>query len=137
METLVFNSDVTVMYVAAKTFPAGVMDAFKKLHSLVPMDGSRNFFGLSRPEGGDGGIQYKAAAAIEAPGEAEKYHLATLVLHKGEYLCVTIKDFMKDIQAIGATFKQLIQRPGIDPEGYCVEWYFNDKDVRCMIRLDK
>jgi hypothetical protein len=23
----------------------------------------------------------------------------------------------------------------LDPEGYCVEWYFNDRDVKCMIRL--
>ena len=136
METLVFDNDITVMYVAATTFPAGVMDAFKKLHSLVPMDGSRKFFGLSRPEGG-GGIQYKAAAEVQLPGEAEKLGLETLVLRKGRYICVTIKDFMKDVQAIGATFQQLIQRPDIDPQGYCVEWYFNDKDVRCMIRLDK
>jgi len=136
METLVFDNDITVMYVAAKTFPAGVMDAFKKLHSLVPMDVSRKFFGLSRPEG-DGGIQYKAAAEVQSPGEGEKLGFETLVLRKGEYICVTIKDFMKDVQAIGATFQQMIQRPDIDPQGYCVEWYFNDKDVRCMIRLDK
>jgi len=136
METLVFNDDITVMYVAATTFPAGVMDAFKTLHRLVPMDGSRRFFGLSRPEGG-GGIQYKAAAEMQEAGEAEKLGFETLVLRSGEYISVTITDFMKDIQAIGATFQQLIQRPDIDPQGYCVEWYFNDKDVRCMIRLDK
>lgn len=136
METIVFNNDITVMYVAAETFPAGVMDAFKKLHSLVPMDSNRKFFGLSRPEG-NSGIQYKAAAEVLLPGEAVMHNLNTLVLRKGEYLCVTIKDFMKDVQAIGATFKQMIQRTDIDPQGYCAEWYFNDKDVRCMIRLDK
>ena len=136
METLVFHDDITVMYVAAASFPAGVMEAFKKLHSQVPVDGSRKFFGLSRPEGG-GGIQYKAAAEVQNAGEAKKLSLETLVLRKGEYVCVTINDFMKDIQAIGATFQQLIQRTDIDPEGYCVEWYFNDKDVRCMVRLNK
>lgn len=136
METLVFDDDITVMYVAATIFPAGVMDAFKTLHNLVPMGGSRKFFGLSRPEDG-GGIQYKAAAEVQQPGEAEKLGLETLLLSKGEYISVTITDFMKDIQAIGATFQQLIQRPGIDQQGYCVEWYFNDKDVRCMVRLDK
>jgi hypothetical protein len=42
---------------------------------------------------------------------------------------------MKDIPAIGNTFQELLETPGIDPNGYCVEWYINDKDVICMIRL--
>ncbi len=42
---------------------------------------------------------------------------------------------MKDLPAIGNTFQQMIARPDIDPEGYCVEWYLSDKDVQCMVRL--
>lgn len=43
---------------------------------------------------------------------------------------------MEDIQRIGNAFEKLLSQPGLDPEGYCVEWYFNDKDIRCMVRLD-
>jgi hypothetical protein len=29
----------------------------------------------------------------------------------------------------------LLTQPNIDPNGYCLEWYLNGKDVRCMVRL--
>ena len=34
---------------------------------------------------------------------------------------------MKDIPAIGRAFEILINLPNIDLQGYCVEWYINDK----------
>ena len=46
-----------------------------------------------------------------------------------------VKDYVKDITQIQKAFDQLLEHPAIDPEGYCVEWYFNDKDVTCMVRL--
>jgi len=42
---------------------------------------------------------------------------------------------MKNIPAIGETFQKIIADPRIDPQGVCVEWYFNNKDVRCMVRM--
>jgi len=42
---------------------------------------------------------------------------------------------MKDIDSIGAAFNKLIQLSDIDPQGYCIEWYLSDKDVRCMVRV--
>jgi hypothetical protein len=42
---------------------------------------------------------------------------------------------MKDIQSIERAFKRLLSYPGIDPQAYCVEWYLDGKDVRCMVRL--
>ncbi len=133
METLTLDNNIKVFYVAATSFPDGVMEAHKKIHALVPFSTDRKYFGLSRPE--NGVIGYKAAAEEMTEGEAEKLHCDTLGIKKGKYICITIKDFMKDIPAIGAAFKILLAEPGIDPQGYCVEWYLNDKDVKCMVRL--
>jgi hypothetical protein len=133
METISLENDINVFYIAASSFPMGVMEAHQKLHALVPPAGGRRYFGISRPE--NGAIAYKAAAEEQYDGEAEKLGCETLVLKKGKYISEDIADFMQNIPAIGATFQKLLSYPGIDQNGYCVEWYFNDKDVRCMVRL--
>jgi predicted transcriptional regulator YdeE len=134
METITLNNDIKVFYITAKSFPDGVKQAHEQLHALIPFSKVRKYFGLSRPENG-GGIVYKAAAEEKEAGEAEKLGCQTIVIKKGKYLSQTINDFMKDIPSIGHTFQQLLSHPGLDPQGYCVEWYLNNKDVQCMIRL--
>jgi hypothetical protein len=133
MEIITLDNDIKVFCVTAKSFPDGIMDAHKELHSLISLPAGRKFFGISRPE--NGVIVYRAAAEEISPGEAEKLSCDTLDLKKGSYISVTIKDFMKDIESIGNTFKELLSNPDVDPNGYCVEWYLNDKDVKCMVRL--
>ena len=133
METITLDEDINVMYVTASSFPDGVMAAFDKLYALVPQHGSRHIYGISRPE--KGVITYRAGAEMMAEGEARTLGIESLVLKKGKYCAVTIHNFMKDIPAIGAAFQTLLAMPGIDPEGYCVEWYLNDEDVQCMVRL--
>jgi predicted transcriptional regulator YdeE len=133
METITIDNDIKVFYVTAKSFPADIMESHEKLHSLIPFSANRRYFGVSRPE--DGVIVYKAAAEEINPGEAEKLNLETLILKKGSYISLTINDYMKDIQSIDRAFKELLSNPGIDPQGYCVEWYLSGKDVRCMVRL--
>lgn len=134
METIKLDNNISVMYVNATSFPAGIMAAHQKLHSLIPYSTERKYFGLSRPEGG-GGIVYKAAAEELEPAEAEKLSLETIIIKKGNYVSATLHNYMKDLPAIGNTFQQMIARPDIDPQGYCVEWYLSDKDVQCMVRL--
>jgi hypothetical protein len=133
MKTIVLDKDIKVLYQQATSFPEGVQVAHEKLHSLFPFSTQRRYFGLSRPE--NGMIVYKAAVEEIQEGEAEKFHLPTMIIKKGNYIFQVIEDFMKDIPAIGKTFQQLLAHPEIDPEGYCVEWYFNMKDVQCMVRL--
>jgi len=134
METIRLDNNITVMYVNATSFPDGVLSAHQKLHSLIPYSTERKYFGLSRPEGG-GGIVYKASAEVLESGEAEKLNLETIIIKKGSYISATLHDYKKDLPAIGTTFQQMISRTDIDPEGYCVEWYLNDKDVQCLVRL--
>jgi hypothetical protein len=137
METITIDKDIKVLYVAAKSFPDGIMKAHQQLHSLVPFSTStaRKYFGISRPEGGP--IIYRAAAEEINPGEAEKLNCETLILKKGKYISSTVNNYMKDLQSIDRAFKELLSHPHLDPNGYCVELYLNDKDVRCMIRLDE
>ncbi len=133
METITQDKDITVMYVTASSFPDGVLAAHQKLHSLIPFSTDRKYFGISRPENGP--IVYRAAAEELTPGEAGKLNLGTLVLRKGKYISLIAQDYMKDVQSIERAFEQLLDYPGIDPQGYCVELYISDKDVQCMARL--
>lgn len=134
MEKYRMENDITVFYVTATSFPEGVMAAHQKLHTLVPFSRERMYFGLSRPEG-DGGISYKAAAQEMTPGEAAQYVCDTIVLKKGDYQAVELHNYMSDLPAIGLTFQQMIAQPAIDPEGYCVEWYVSEKELKCLVRL--
>ncbi len=133
METITIDNDITVFYVAATSFPNGVLAAHTKIRAVTPPSPGRKYFGLSRPE--NGVIAYKAAAGELNSGEASSLNLDTIVLKKGKYLCITIYDFIKDTPAIRNAFQQLIAQPGLDPQGYCVEWYYNDTDIKCMVRL--
>lgn len=133
METIFFDTDIIVMYVEASSFPDGVLAAHQKLHSMIPYSTERKYLGISRPENGT--IIYEAGAEEISAGEAEKLNLNTITLAKGKYASISIHDYMKDIPSIGNAFTQLTALPNIDPQGYCVEWYVNDKDVKCMVRL--
>ena len=133
METTNLDQDIKVLYLPAASFPDGIKEAHEKLHSIIPFTNDRKYFGISRPENGI--IKYKAAAEELNEREAENFNLETLILKKGHYISLTVHDFMKNISAIDSAFKKLLSYPGLDPQGYCVEWYLNNKDVKCMIRL--
>jgi hypothetical protein len=133
MEPITIDKDIKVLCVTATSFPDGIKPAHEKLHSLIPFSTDRKYFGISRPENGI--IVYKAAAEEMKPREAESFNLETVVLKKGKYISVDIKDYMKDLPSIGRTFDELLQHPNIDPDGYCVEWYLSKTDLKCIVRL--
>jgi predicted transcriptional regulator YdeE len=133
MEQYHLAGDMIVFCAPAVSFPDGVIEAHQKLHTMVPSTPARKYFGLSRPE--NGVISYYAATEEVYPGEAEKYGCNKITLKKGNYATLLIKDYMQDIPAIGKAFTQLLTVPGLDKDGYCVEWYLNDKDLQCMVRV--
>lgn len=132
MENFILNNDINIICVTADSFPDGILPAFEKLHSLV--SGDRRSYGISRPDK-NRTIIYKAGAEELADGEAEKLHLEKFVLKRGNYISIDVPDFMQHVPAIGKAFEQLLADPRIDPDGACVEWYFNEKDVKCMVRI--
>ncbi len=135
METFILENDIKVFCVTAKSFPNGIMEAFEKLYASVNGADRGRQFGLSRPNP-KGQIIYKAAMEEINEGDAERFGCEPFVIQKGSYIFLDRLNFMKDLQSIGKAFQELISQPGIDPNGYCLEWYLNEKDVRCMVRLD-
>lgn len=134
METITLDKDIKVFYVIASTFPEGILAAHKSLHAKIPYSTERKYFGISRPEN-NGEIVYRAAAEEMKEGEGTSLNCDTLILKKGKYISLMVLDYMKDLSSIDKAFKQLLSIPNLDPEGYCVERYLTDKDLRCMIRL--
>jgi len=132
MQTFVLETPVKTYYIAASSFPAGVEQAHRDLHALVPFDERRKYFGFSWPE--QGVVTYLAAAEELFEGELAQYGLETKTIEKGEYLYIDIFNFMNDIPAIGTAFQQLIHDERIAPDGFCIEWYLTQKDCRCMVR---
>lgn len=134
MEIFTLGNDVKVFCETAKSFPEGIVKAHKELHSIVPFAEERRYYGISRPNA-KGVIIYKAATEEIYQGEAEELGCETFNIKSGRYISLLISDYMNDIQNIAKAFQILKTHPGIDPEGYCIELYLNEKDVRCMIKL--
>lgn len=133
MERFTLDENIKVFCVPAKSFPEGVLEAHQKLHGMVPYSQNRRYFGISRPE--DGKIAYKAAAEELIVGELKQHGLDEFNIGAGEYIYIVIKDYMQNIPAIGEAFNELTSQPDIAPNGYCIEWYLSDKEVKCMVKL--
>ncbi|MDZ4758159.1 MAG: hypothetical protein SGJ10_08475 [Bacteroidota bacterium] len=61
--------------------------------------------------------------------------MGKFTIKSGSYISITITDYMKNMQNIGKAFQELIAYPCINPEGYCLEWYLSETDMRCMVEL--
>jgi len=136
MEKYMLDRDIHVLGVKAKSFPEGIEEAFQKLHSLFPFGKERYSFGISQPNR-EGTIIYSAAIEEKSKDEAEKYGCKTFTIKRGLYISTLIKNYLNNLPCIGDVFQEMITQPGIDPEGYCIEWYLNENEVRCMVKLEE
>lgn len=134
MEIVNLPDDLELMFIEAKSFPDGIADAHRTLREIVPIEGGRKYFGLSRPEN-NSGIVYRAAASLLETGEEKRFGLKTILLQKGRYCVETIRNFPQNPLQIGECFQQLLENPQLDKDGYCVELYLSGNDVQCMVRL--
>lgn len=135
MEKRFLKDDIKVFYVTASSFPDGIKEAYEKLHAMLPSVKDRKFFGISYPRNGT--IVYKAAVQEAYEGEAEKYGCETFIIPRGEYISEFLTGWMKDETVVGKTFQQLLAQPDIDKKnGFCVEEYLGENDVRCMVPLN-
>jgi len=134
MEKYFIDKDIKVFYVTATTFPEGVGGAFKKLLSLFPGADKRTLYGISYPDR-NGRIIYRAAVEESFPGEGGQNGCETFLIKKGTYLSELLIDWKKDESIVGRTFQELLKHPDLDKNGYCLEIYPNEKDVRCLVPL--
>lgn len=134
MENITLENDIPVFCVTARSFPEGIMEAHQKLHSLIPFSSEQKYYGISRPNE-KGLIIYKAAVEGLNSKEIQSLGLESFIIRGGSYISILIKDYFKDPLSISKAFQKLISRPDIDPQGYCIESYMGEKDVRCMVRL--
>lgn len=130
------ESDIEIYYVTAKSYPDGILEAFQKLHSLIPFSENRNYISVSRPENTQG-VVYRAGARELEQNDLKKMGLESLVIPKGNYHCITIENYKSDVSKIAKAFEELIHQPNIDKNGYCIEWYINHNDVLCMVKINE
>jgi hypothetical protein len=134
MEAYFLERPVTTFCITAD-FPSGIKAAYEKLHALLPSAEERNFYGISWSIG-NGKIMYKAAVEELYEGEGEQYGCESFIIRKGRYMSQLLKNWQQDEGIVAKTFMQLLATSGILKNGYCVEMYLNEKDVRCMVTLE-
>ena len=135
MEKFTLEDDIKVFCETAKSFPDGIMEAHKELESIISCSKQRRYFGISS-RNSKGIITYDAAAEEIYQGEAEELGCEKFVIESGQYISLLIENYVSDVSAIVKAFQLLMAYPGIDPQGYCIEWYLNENDVMCMVRLN-
>lgn len=134
MEIFNLEKDIPVFCVPAHSFPEGIEAAHQQLHSLISDSTERIYFGISHPNR-KGAIEYKAAAQELNNNEGLSLGCDSFVIRRGTYACTILKDYNKNPQSIGRAFEQLLTHPDLDPQGYCLEWYLNEKDMRCLVGI--
>lgn len=139
MEIIKIDRDITVFYIKANSFPDGIAEAQEKFYQLIPPDAGRTYFGVSGWE--DDGVLYRAGAEVK-DGETTHLQYETLVLKKGNYMSILVRDYLENIHRIQEAFDSMFTNPDYDPFGYCIEWYLpegkggcNATDVKCLLRL--
>ena len=132
MENYNLDQDLKLFGVEVKTFPIGIKEAFDELiRKLSPTD-DRTYYGVS--ECTKDGIIYIAAAAETHEGEGEKYGYDNYLVEKGEYLAVTVLDWMKKTGSIKNVFEEMFTDVRADRTKPCVEIYKNDNEMVCMVK---
>jgi len=133
MEVYQLEKDIKVFYVRAASFPEGVKEAWVKLHKLIGVTNDRDFYGISHGNH-EGGITYSAAVKESFSNEGEHYGCEKFNIPRGEYLSITIHDYMNHLPLIGQAFRRLLSHPEFDGVTPCIEWYKSDKEVVCMVK---
>lgn len=134
MDSHTFQEDTPVFCLTSPNGRQGIDEAMTALKSLLPADGRRHFYGIFWP-GRDGGTFKVAASRLDSDPEAE--HLGTFIIQNGPYNSFYLTDYRSQPGLVEKTFEILRGQHEVDPEGYCLEWYVNEHDVKCLVPLGK
>lgn len=131
---IVIDNDIPVTGILVENFPAGIASAFDKLMAQFGNGPGRNYYGISFPDN-QYRIQYLATTENNLPGIFINENQADFMIRKGRYVSHKITGYRQEIYRIGEVFHQLLKDPELDPNGYCIEWYLNETDLICMVKL--
>jgi predicted transcriptional regulator YdeE len=134
MEKYNFQNDLKLLGIRVKTFPLGIKEAFDELARALPKGEAQPFYGIS--ECTKDGIIYIAAALETFEGEGEKYGYETFTVEKGEYLSVTLFNWMTKTDSIKNVFEEMFKDERSDTSKPCVELYQTDDEMRCLVKID-
>lgn len=133
MEKYKLNNDINVFGFEVKTFPAGIGEAFDSLVKKIPEGLGRDYFGITFRNSEDK-VVYLATAIEKEDGEAEKYHYDRYTIKKGDYATERVLDWRKKTDSIKYVFEKLF-KSAKGAVGPCVEWYKDESEMLCMVRL--
>jgi len=134
METYDLKKDLKVFGKEVKTFPLGVKEAVSALLDMIPEGFKRSYFGLSHMDY-KGKIVYIATVEEKDKGEAEKYNCERYTVEKGEYLAVTLDDWLKKVDCIKDIFHEMMEDDRADKTRPVVEWYKTETEMLCLVKM--
>lgn len=127
--------NINVFGFAVASFPEGIEDAFDILIKKTGDGaGTRNYYGLSDFKNGK--MVYYVLAEKKYPGEAEKYNFEKLIIEKGNYVTITVKDWRKKTDCIKDVFSEIIQDPRVNKTKPAVEWYKSEDEMMCLVQMN-
>ena len=135
METYVIKKNIEAFGFQVKTFPKGIGEAFDSLIEMVPERLNRSYYGISYMAP-DNKPVYIAAVEEKNKGEAERNKCERFTIEQGKYLAVSVKDWRKKTDTIKDVFHEMMNEKNIDHSKPCVEWYKNDDEMLCMLKLN-
>ncbi len=133
MEKYTLTEDLKVFGIQVDKFPTGIGEAFDKLVKMIPEGFKRSYYGIA--EMMNKGMIYRATAEEKQEGEAEKYGCENYTIEKGEYLTVTLRDWQSKTNTINSIFHNMIQDDKVDRTKPSIEWYKNEHEMLCMLKL--
>lgn len=134
MENYQLKKDINVFGFEVKTFPNGIGEAFDALVKMIPEGFGRDYYGITFRDS-ENKLVYLATALETEQGEAEKYKCDRYTIKKGDYVTETVWDWRKKTDLIKYVFERLFHSVQGTPTGPCVEWYKDDNEMLCMVRL--
>ena len=134
MEKYQLKDDINVFGFEVKTFPNGIGDAFDSLVKIVPEGFGRDYYGISFLDA-ENKMIYLATAREKEHGEAERYQCQRYIIKKGDYATETVWDWRKKTDSINRVFERLFNSIHAIPAGPNVEWYKDENEMICMVRL--
>lgn len=135
MEKYRIQNDLKAFGLQVHTFPNQIGDAFALLAKTINDGFNRGYYGISYFSS-SGKIIYKAAAEEKFAGEPKKYNLEEYIIERGDYLMAPVKDWRKKMDCIKDVFNEIMQDKRCDETKPCVEWYKDDNEMLCMIKMD-